>query len=196
MSKNSRHLLREPLQKTKILNYCSTRLFQDCAWKKRFAFGEQPFPTPRWVLNEDFPPDSKRHGSQTGVTAANGHLLLNAEVAGRRSRNPITTDYSDYSDIRIQTSVKSVKSAVKNLGAAREQLERLQGTLSARLAWKKRFAARTALTRHGVLRKLRAMSQPDDFSAYVAELLDGRYDCVDRLVLNGYFPMGQTSGAC
>jgi hypothetical protein len=38
------------------------------------------------------------------------------------------------------------------------------------------------------------MSQPDDFSAYVAELLDGRYDCVDRLVLNGYFPMGQTSG--
>ena len=61
-------------------------------------------------------------------------------------------------------------------------------------AWKKRFAARTALTRHGVLRKLRAMSQPDDFSAYVAELLDGRYDCVDRLVLNGYFPMGQTSG--
>ena len=38
------------------------------------------------------------------------------------------------------------------------------------------------------------MSQPDDFSTYVADLLDGRYDCVDRLVLNGYFPMGQTSG--
>jgi hypothetical protein len=38
------------------------------------------------------------------------------------------------------------------------------------------------------------MPQPDDFSAYVANLLDGRYDCVDRLVLNGYFPWGQTSG--
>lgn len=38
------------------------------------------------------------------------------------------------------------------------------------------------------------MPQPDDFSSYVADLLDGRYDCVDRLVLNGYFPMGQTSG--
>lgn len=38
------------------------------------------------------------------------------------------------------------------------------------------------------------MNLPDDFSTYVADLLDGRYDCVDRLVLNGYFPMGQTSG--
>lgn len=38
------------------------------------------------------------------------------------------------------------------------------------------------------------MSLPDDFSGYVADLLDGRYDCVDRIVLNGYFLMGQTSG--
>ena len=38
------------------------------------------------------------------------------------------------------------------------------------------------------------MNLPDDFSSYVAQLLDGRYDCVDRLVLNGYFLMGQTSG--
>ena len=38
------------------------------------------------------------------------------------------------------------------------------------------------------------MSLPDDFSNYVAHLLDGRYDCVDRIVLNGYFLMGQTSG--
>jgi hypothetical protein len=38
------------------------------------------------------------------------------------------------------------------------------------------------------------MSMPDDFSTYVAHLLDGRYDCVDRIVLNGYFLMGQTSG--
>ena len=74
-------------RRTKIFTDSSTRSSQDCAWKKRFAFGEQPFPTPRWVLNEDFPPDSKRHGSQTGVTAANGHLLLNAEVTARRSRN-------------------------------------------------------------------------------------------------------------
>ncbi len=38
------------------------------------------------------------------------------------------------------------------------------------------------------------MSLPDEFSSYVADLLDGRYDCVDRIVLNGYFLMGQTSG--
>ena len=38
------------------------------------------------------------------------------------------------------------------------------------------------------------MSLPDDFYNYVAPLLDGRYDCVDRIVLNGYFLMGQTSG--
>jgi hypothetical protein len=38
------------------------------------------------------------------------------------------------------------------------------------------------------------MSLPDEFSSYVAGLLDGRYDCVDRIALNGYFLMGQTSG--
>jgi len=38
------------------------------------------------------------------------------------------------------------------------------------------------------------MSLPDDFSSYVPHLLDGRYDWVDRIVLNGYFLMGQTSG--
>ncbi|MBO3713588.1 MAG: hypothetical protein J5X23_01015 [Candidatus Accumulibacter sp.] len=35
------------------------------------------------------------------------------------------------------------------------------------------------------------MKQPDDLSAYYEELLEGRYDCVDRIVLNGYFPLGQ-----
>jgi hypothetical protein len=38
------------------------------------------------------------------------------------------------------------------------------------------------------------MKEADDFSAYHRDLLEGRYDCVDRLVLNGYFPMGQTGG--
>ncbi len=38
------------------------------------------------------------------------------------------------------------------------------------------------------------MSLPDDFSTYVADRLDGQYDCVDRMVLNGYFLLGQTSG--
>ena len=38
------------------------------------------------------------------------------------------------------------------------------------------------------------MEQVDDFSAYHDELLDGRYDCVDRIVLNGYFPLGQQGG--
>jgi len=39
------------------------------------------------------------------------------------------------------------------------------------------------------------MKQPDDLSAYYEEHLEGRYDCVDRIVLNGYFPLGQQGGA-
>ena len=38
------------------------------------------------------------------------------------------------------------------------------------------------------------MNTPDDFSQYHAELLDGIYDCVDRIVLNAFFPLGQTAG--
>lgn len=38
------------------------------------------------------------------------------------------------------------------------------------------------------------MTCADDFSTYVAKLLAGGYDCVDRLVLNGYFSLGYTSG--
>ena len=38
------------------------------------------------------------------------------------------------------------------------------------------------------------MNTPDDFSQYHAELLEGVYDCVDRIVLNAFFPMGQAGG--
>jgi len=38
------------------------------------------------------------------------------------------------------------------------------------------------------------MLTSDDFSTYVADLLSGTYDCVDRISLRGYFPVGQTSG--
>jgi len=38
------------------------------------------------------------------------------------------------------------------------------------------------------------MPTPDEFSSYLTELLTGSYDCVDRISLRGYFPMGQTSG--
>lgn len=38
------------------------------------------------------------------------------------------------------------------------------------------------------------MRQRDDFSDYYQDLLEGRYDCPDRIVLNGYFPLGQTGG--
>ena len=38
------------------------------------------------------------------------------------------------------------------------------------------------------------MKTPDDFSQYYAELLEGVYDCVDRIVLNAFFPLGQTGG--
>lgn len=38
------------------------------------------------------------------------------------------------------------------------------------------------------------MNASDDFSTYYAELLEGSYDCVDRMVLNAYYPLGQTGG--
>jgi hypothetical protein len=38
------------------------------------------------------------------------------------------------------------------------------------------------------------MIASDDFSAYYAELLEGTYDCTDRIVLNAFFPLGQTGG--
>ena len=34
----------------------------------------------------------------------------------------------------------------------------------------------------------------DQLSALYKSLLDGSYDCVDRVVLNAYFGMGQTGG--
>jgi hypothetical protein len=51
--------------------------------------------------------------------------------------------------------------------------------------------------------KSRSADQPADvedqtatepFSAYYAEYLEGTYDCVDRIVLNAYFQLGQTPG--
>jgi len=38
------------------------------------------------------------------------------------------------------------------------------------------------------------MTQRDDFSSYCEELLDGVYDCVDRIILNGYFASGSYGG--
>jgi DNA-binding transcriptional ArsR family regulator len=34
----------------------------------------------------------------------------------------------------------------------------------------------------------------DRFSDHYADLLEGQYDCVDRIVLNAYFPLGQRAG--
>ena len=38
------------------------------------------------------------------------------------------------------------------------------------------------------------MTATDDFSEYYQDLLDGVYDCVDRIVLNAYFIMAQRGG--
>ena len=38
------------------------------------------------------------------------------------------------------------------------------------------------------------MVASDAFSKYYAELLQDTYDCVDRIVLNAFFPFGQTGG--
>jgi hypothetical protein len=34
----------------------------------------------------------------------------------------------------------------------------------------------------------------DDFSERYGDLLAGSYDCVDRIALNAYYPMGSTAG--
>jgi hypothetical protein len=38
------------------------------------------------------------------------------------------------------------------------------------------------------------MAKPDDFSSYISEFLAGSYACADRVLLRGYFGLGQTSG--
>ena len=38
------------------------------------------------------------------------------------------------------------------------------------------------------------MEKQDDFTDYYGQLLDGAYDCVDRIVLNAYFSVGQHGG--
>ena len=57
-------------------------------------------------------------------------------------------------------------------------------------AEKKRFAYR----RTADLCSIGCMLTSDEFSTYVANLLSGTYDCVDRISVRGYFPLGQTSG--
>src|SRR5262249_47418853 len=39
-----------------------------------------------------------------------------------------------------------------------------------------------------------AMGSFDPFTEYHAEFLDGTYDCIDRIVLNAYFPLAQSPG--
>ena len=38
------------------------------------------------------------------------------------------------------------------------------------------------------------MNTPDEFSTYCADRLEASYDCVDRIVLNAYFPLGCRPG--
>jgi hypothetical protein len=38
------------------------------------------------------------------------------------------------------------------------------------------------------------MNVSDEFTAYHQELLEGTYDCVDRIVVNAYYPLGQRAG--
>ena len=42
--------------------------------------------------------------------------------------------------------------------------------------------------------KAEEMIEFDEFSQYYTDFLDGSYDCVDRIVLNAYFQLGQTPG--
>jgi hypothetical protein len=51
----------------------------------------------------------------------------------------------------------------------------------------------TIATSHASL-EVAEMIKSDEFSEYYADFLDGSYDCIDRIVLNAYFQLGQTPG--
>ncbi len=38
------------------------------------------------------------------------------------------------------------------------------------------------------------MPASDPLTTHYADFLDGQYDCVDRIILNAYFPMGVIPG--
>src|SRR5262250_3190014 len=40
------------------------------------------------------------------------------------------------------------------------------------------------------------MTVPDTFSAYYADLLQGSYDCLDRIVLHAFYPLGNPEVGC
>src|SRR5207302_4100017 len=42
--------------------------------------------------------------------------------------------------------------------------------------------------------RLRCESMPDQLSTLYGDFLNGSYDCVDRVILNAYFTMGQSGG--
>jgi hypothetical protein len=63
--------------------------------------------------------------------------------------------------------------------------------------------SKTALGKRGAVRSrimartygsILVMKEDDDFSRYFGDALEGRYDCVDRIVVNGYFPRGHSGG--
>src|SRR5207244_7817381 len=60
---------------------------------------------------------------------------------------------------------------------------------------REKAARRAALARPAEIWYLPPMpTTPDAFAAYHASLIEARYDCVDRLVVNCYFQRGQTGG--
>jgi hypothetical protein len=41
---------------------------------------------------------------------------------------------------------------------------------------------------------MNTLQPADDLSTYLADLLEGSYDCLDRITVNAFFPLGQTGG--
>src|SRR5438876_10355708 len=56
------------------------------------------------------------------------------------------------------------------------------------------FGPLSSRVKAATLDKIASMKEDDDFSCYYRQFLEGRYDCADRIVLNGYFPRGQSAG--
>jgi hypothetical protein len=56
------------------------------------------------------------------------------------------------------------------------------------------LASRSLFTSIGGFDTPACMETPDAFAAYHADLIEASYDCVDRLVVNCYYQLGQTGG--
>jgi len=100
-------------------------------------------------------------------------------VHGRRALSAFSFQHSASGETSLHYAKKS---RIKNLGFSPDSAGEKWGSCGAQLKSPIEYVVNID------------MNPTDEFTAYHAELLDGTYDCVDRIVLNAYFPLGSNPG--